>query len=249
MYVLTTAQDAVPLSSQVHDRLRSEILHAHLRPGTLLSENLLAQRMGVSRTPVREAIQRLAREGLVRVLPQRGSQVALLSMQRVREALFVREAVECNVIRRLLSTPLDGAALDSLESCIQRQAAAMVAQDLEAMMRCDEDFHHRLLSLCRMEGIWPMVAQARDMHQRVRAIAVPELQSGGQAVADHRAILHALRQHDVKLATHEMARHLHQNEILTAQIAALHPDYFLSEAVVAPTDGAPAAERQLSVRA
>ena len=79
----------------MHDRLRSDILLARLPPGELLSENQQAQRLGVSRTPVREAIQRLVREGWVQVWPQRGSVVALMSLQRIRDALFVREAVEC----------------------------------------------------------------------------------------------------------------------------------------------------------
>ena len=226
MQTYQLADQATPLSGQVHERLRSDILHARLRPGELLSENQLAQRMGVSRTPVREAIQRLVREGLVRVLPQRGSQVSLLSRQRIREALFVREAVESHVIRQLLASPPDTAALDTVAGCIDRQAEAMAAQNLEAMMRCDETFHHTLLGLCRMEGVWPIVAQARDMHQRVRAIALPELHSGDRALQDHHAILQALRLHDVEGATREMGNHLRQNEILTEQVAALHPDYF-----------------------
>ena len=214
------------LASQVHARLRSDILHARLRPGQVLSENQLAQQLGVSRTPVREAIQALVREHLVLVLPQRGSLVARLSMRRIREALFVREAVESHVIRKLLAAPPPPQAWDALEARIERQAAALQAQDLEATMRADEDFHRALLGLCGMDGVWPVVAQARDLHQRVRAIAVPELQSGQQALQDHRAIVAALRSQDVQRATGEMAAHLQHNEMLTQQISRLHPDYF-----------------------
>ncbi len=226
MLATGTAYDTVPLSIRVHAHLRSDILHARLRPGELLSENLLAHRLGVSRTPVRESFQRLAREGLVRVLPQRGSQVALLSMRRIREALFVRAAVESHVIRQLLEHPLEAGALERLEACITRQTAALARGDVEALMQCDEDFHRSLLALCHMEGVWPIVAQARDMHQRVRAIALPELDTGTQAIADHRAILDALGRQDTEGAVQQMGRHLQQNERLTEQIAALHPDYF-----------------------
>ena len=82
------------LAERVFVQLRSDILYARLRPGEALSENSLAASLNISRTPVREAIQRLAREGLVQVLQQRGSYVALLSLRRIRDALFVREAVE-----------------------------------------------------------------------------------------------------------------------------------------------------------
>jgi DNA-binding GntR family transcriptional regulator len=214
------------LAERVHARLRSDILHARLRPGEAVSENRLARRLAVSRTPVREAVQRLVREGLVHVLPQRGSYVALLSMQRIREALFVREAVECQVVRRIVEAAPDPEGLQALEACIVRQAAALAAGDLEATLRADDDFHRSLLDICGMGGVWPVVAQARDLHQRVRAIAVPELQSGERALADHRAIVRALRRRKMALAEQRVAEHLCRNETLTRQIAALHPDYF-----------------------
>jgi len=229
MLALGPDHDTIPLSSQVHAQLREDILHARLRPGELLSENLLAQRLGVSRTPVRESFQRLAREGLVRVLPQRGSQVARLSMRRIREALFVREAVECQVIRRLMAQPLPQDALPRLEACIAQQVDAKARGDVDAQMRSDEAFHQTLLALCGLQGVWSIVAQARDMHQRVRAIALPELATGEQAVADHRALVAALQAGDVDAATRCMAAHLQHNERLTQQIATLHPDYFERE--------------------
>jgi DNA-binding GntR family transcriptional regulator len=214
------------LAAQVHARLYSDILHVRLRPGQLLSENQQALRLGVSRTPVREAVQRLVREGWVRVLPQRGTQVALMSLTRIRQALFVREAVETHVIRRLLQDSGAQMAWDRLEHCIAAQQQALAQGDLEATMRADAHFHRTMLDLCGMGAIWPVVAQARDMHQRVRAIAVPELQSGAQALADHRAIVAALRQHDADQAMRSMAHHLHHNELLVQKIAALHPEYF-----------------------
>lgn len=217
---------ASPLATQVHDRLRADILLARLPPGELLSENQQAQRLGVSRTPVREAIQRLVREGWVQVWPQRGSVVALMSLQRIRDALFVREAVECQVVRRLMAQPSAPGRWDPLQACLIRQQQALAKQDLEATMHADEAFHRTLLSLGGMPGVWPVVAQARDLHQRVRALAVPELQSGDKAVADHQAILEALRSGDAEAAVRLVGAHVQHNEALTRRIAALHPDYF-----------------------
>jgi len=214
------------LAERVFAQLRSDILHARLRPGEALSENRLAQNLDVSRTPVREAVQRLAREGLVQVLPQRGSYVALLSLRRIRDALFVREAVETEIVRRILAAPPNPAGLDELETAIARQAQSLVDKDLVATLRADEDFHRSLLQSGGFAGVWPIVAQARDMHQRARAIAVPELQSGEQAVADHRAILAGLRARDPALAQLAISAHLGRNKVLTQRVAALHPDYF-----------------------
>lgn len=217
------------LADRVFARLRSDILHARLRPGEALSENSVAARLDVSRTPVREAVQRLVREGLVQVLPQRGSYVALLSIRRIRDALFVREAVETEIVRRILAAPEDPHGIAALEASMERQSQALAAGDLEATMRADEDFHRSLLHICGLDGVWNIVAQARDMHQRTRAIAVPELQSGEQAVADHRAIVAGLRKRDAQEAVLAMSRHLARNHTLTMRVAALHPDYFEEE--------------------
>jgi DNA-binding GntR family transcriptional regulator len=165
----------------------------------------------------------------VQVLPQRGSYVALLSIRRIRDALFVREAVESEIVRRILAAPLNPAGIAALEASIERQAQALAAGDLEATMRADEDFHRSLLHSCGLDGVWSIVAQARDMHQRTRAIAVPELQSGEQAVADHQAVVAGLRERDSQLALPAMSRHLARNHTLTLRVAALHPDYFEAE--------------------
>jgi len=217
------------LAGQVHVRLRSDIVHARLRPGELLSENQQALRLGVSRTPVREAIQSLVREGWVHVLPQRGSRVSLLSMPRIYEALFVREAVEIHVIRCLLNRDHSHTDWSALDGCIQTQAAALKAKDLEAIMQADAAFHRTLLELSGMGAVWPIVAQARDMHQRVRAIAVPELQTGEQALKDHRAIVLALRRHDCASAIRKIESHLKHNAVLVQKIATRYPAYFERE--------------------
>ena len=214
------------LAEGVFVQLRSDILYARLRPGEALSENSLAASLNISRTPVREAIQRLAREGLVQVLPQRGSYVALLSLRRIRDALFVREAVETEIVRRILVKAVNPVGLDALDATVARQAQALADRDLEATLRADEDFHRCLLQDASFPGVWHVVAQARDMHQRTRAIAVPELQSGEQAVADHRAIMAGLRARDPALAHQAITIHLRRNYELTQRIAALHPDYF-----------------------
>jgi DNA-binding GntR family transcriptional regulator len=214
------------LASRVYGQLRADLLHAHLRPGEELSENQQAQRLGVSRTPVREAIQRLVREGLVHVLPQRGTRVSLLSMARIREALFIREAVECQVVRRLVAQPRTAQDWRLFAACITEQAQAVRDGDVEATMAADARFHAALLERCGLPGVWPIVAQARDLHQRVRAIAVPELRSGRQAVADHRAIVKALRSGDADRAADAVARHLARNIDLARRIASKHPDYF-----------------------
>lgn len=225
--LLAAPQDArSPLSSKVYATLRSEIQHARLRPGEPMSENQLAERLGVSRTPVREAVRRLVTEDLIHVLPQRGSFVSLLKMQSIREALFVREAVECQIVLAVMKLPNLPEVLQELDQIVRRQGDALGKHDVDATMAADEDFHRTLVNSTGLNGIWNVVAKARDLHQRVSAIAVPEMKTGQQAIKDHRAIVVALRNRDESMAMLEVRGHMQRIVKSTERLASLHPDYF-----------------------
>ncbi len=214
------------LSSKVYATLRSEIQHARLKPGVSMSENQLAERLGVSRTPVREAVRRLVTEDLIHVLPQRGSFVSLLRMESIRAALFVREAVECQIVLGVMKLPNLTEVLQELDRIIRRQSDALGKHDVDATMAADEDFHRTLVNSTGLNGVWHVVAKARDLHQRVSAIAVPEMKTGQQAIKDHRAIVGALRNRDESMAVFEVRAHMQRNVKSTERLAKLHPDYF-----------------------
>jgi DNA-binding GntR family transcriptional regulator len=213
-------------SARVHAWLRRAILDVSLRPGSALAESEIAARFGLSRTPVREALLRLAGEGLIEIRPQRGTYVARIALPRIEEALFVREAVECAVLRRVLARADRATVARTLAAIVDAQEAAVAGEDVAAGLAADERFHHALVDASGLPGVWAVVAEARDLHHRIRAIAVPELRSGRQAVADHRAIARAVRAGDAAQAEARMAAHLARNLALARTIAARHPDYF-----------------------
>jgi GntR family transcriptional regulator, rspAB operon transcriptional repressor len=214
-------------SARVHAWLRRAILDVSLRPGAALAESEIAAQFGLSRTPVREALLRLAGEGLIEIRPQRGTYVARIALPRIAEALFVREAVECAVLRRVVARDDRDAVARTLTAIVDAHAAAVAGEDVAASLAADERFHHALVDACGLPGVWEVVAQARDLHHRIRAIAVPELRSGRQAVADHRAIVRAVRAGTVAQAEARMAAHLARNLALARTIAARHPGYFV----------------------
>src|SRR3954471_13028347 len=132
-----------PIARQITRALRQAIVMMRLRPGEMLSEQDIATRFGVSRQPVREAFIKLGEAGLIQVLPQRGTLVVKISRAAVEDARFIREAVECAVVREAaqLASPTLGATLaDSLA----RQRRAARARDAEAFFTLDEEFHRLL---------------------------------------------------------------------------------------------------------
>ncbi|MFO1397243.1 MAG: GntR family transcriptional regulator [Burkholderiales bacterium] len=228
------ARDRTFESTRVHGWLRAAILAVELQPGAMIAESEIAARFGTSRTPVREALLRLADEGLVEIRPQRGTYVARMSLARIEEALFVRAAVEGAVLQRIAAREDMAPLARALAAIVDAQAHAVDARDTPAALDADTAFHRALVEASGLPGVWDVVARARDLHHRLRAIALPQADSARRAIADHRAIVRALRAGDGAAAIARMAAHLARNLALARAIARRNPGYF-EEAAPAAT--------------
>src|SRR5690606_39030859 len=149
--------------SSAYAQVREEIIDGHLAPGAPLSENELAARLGISRQPVREALLLIAQEGLVEVRPQSGTYVTHIDPDRVREAQFIREAIEVTSLASCtVPTPEQERVLRSILS-EQRET-----HDREAFYPLDEDFHRALLGLAGHANAWTAVSAAKGHLHRAR---------------------------------------------------------------------------------
>jgi GntR family transcriptional regulator, rspAB operon transcriptional repressor len=223
--------DLRPLNARIHAWLREAILDLALLPGEPIVEADVAARFDASRTPVREALLRLSDEELVEIRPQRGTYVARLSLARIESAMFIRQAIECAVLRRLASGEQRGALVRSLSAIVRRHSEAVDGGEVRAGLDADTEFHRTLIEASGLPGVWDVVARARELHHRIRAIAVPTLNSGVQAVAEHRRVVAALKRGDADAAERALLVHLGRNVALARTIAARHPAFFLPEAV------------------
>ena len=210
----------------MHAWLRESILDLALLPGAPIVEADIAARFDASRTPVREALLRLSDEELVEIRPQRGTYVAPLSLARIEAAIFIRKAIECAVLRQLASHDARGDLVRALASIVQRHVQALEAGDVKVALDADTAFHRRLIEASGLPDAWDVVARARELHHRIRAIAVPTMNTGTQAVADHRRVVTALKRGDAEAAEHALERHLSRNVALAREIAERHPAYF-----------------------
>jgi DNA-binding GntR family transcriptional regulator len=213
---------------RVYAALREAIVSAELAPGRRLSENELADRLGVSRTPVREALARLRDERLVAVVPQRGTFVCLIDPDAVADASFVREALECNAIR-LATARASPADLEALTENVAAQERAEAADDSEAFDDLDEELHQRL---CRMSGreiAWRLSQRARGQLDRVRRLSLPEPGYRAEMIAEHRAVLEAVAAGDPETAERVLRHHLRMVLSSMPALRAAHPEYFEPE--------------------
>ncbi|MEP9376447.1 GntR family transcriptional regulator [Aquabacter sp. CN5-332] len=210
-------------AQKVEAELRRAIVSMALPPGTRLSEADIAERHGVSRQPVREALIGLARTRLVEILPQRGTVVVKISVKKMMEARFVREAIETAVARRAAFT-FDPGARNRIEDLLDLQSNAAARGDHETFQRYDEMFHMALADGASCALAWEAISDIKAHMDRACHLTLAG--SMMPLVDQHRAIMAAVDARDGDAAAEAMRVHL--SEILKAlpKVEAEHPDLF-----------------------
>ena len=155
---------------QVYELLRRRIVDLSLPPESALVEQEVAGVLNVSKTPVREAIIRLSREGLVQVIPKSGSYVTAVSLERYLEACFVRTQLEVGCAKRLAVMGVGSADQVRLKSLLTEQEEAIEENDDARFFELDEALHRRLFELAGLPGAWETMNLAKAEMDRVRHI-------------------------------------------------------------------------------
>ena len=184
----------LPVAPQIHQILRQQIIRNKLTPGSRMSEAEVAVEFAVSRQPVREAFIKLANDGLLDVLPNRGTFVRKISINSVMDARFVREAIESDIVR-LLAQDHDDALDRQLASQIRHQQKAVEAGDPDAFIQLDELFHHTLADGARKIGAWAVVQSQKAQMDRVRYLSLVDHHTS-QLLEQHKAIVAAIAARD-----------------------------------------------------
>jgi GntR family transcriptional regulator, rspAB operon transcriptional repressor len=208
------------MTSRIYTLLRKLIIEVKLIPGRALSEKEIAATLNVSKTPVREAIIRLADEGLLKVVPKGGTYVAPIEMQRYLEACFIRFRLEEGAVGEaaLRHTFED---IIQLEACISEQVAAGQAEDFERFFQLDEEFHQLIFSAARLAGAWAVVNQAKGEIDRIRHLKrIVAVRRIDKVVADHRDIVTAIRSADPWAAQDAMRNHIGSLEAKIEELAS-----------------------------
>jgi DNA-binding GntR family transcriptional regulator len=195
------------LWERVHAHLREEILANRLPAGTELQETALAAELGVSRGPVREALGRLAAEGLVVVRPRRGAVVRSLTKDEFIEAYEVREALEV-MAARLATTRLGHAGLARLEELTEAMARHAGRDEVDAFFDANAAFHASLVEASGNGRLCELHAQLLGQIGRYRQRSLSLRGSLDQSVAEHRAILEALAAGDAERAARLTSDHI-----------------------------------------
>lgn len=211
--------------NHVYAQLKQQIVTLELPPGTALSEKEMSVAFQVSRTPVRESFVRLAQEGLLVVLPQRGTRVSLIDPDLVEEARFMREQLERAVIRSACRD-FPEASLRSLNDNLELQRDALARHDGSAMFELDEAYHRILFEGCRKLGTWSVIQQMNAHLNRTRVLWLKTDPHWDHLYDQHRAMGDAVVRRDKELADRTMKEHLRLSISNLSVLQEKFPDYF-----------------------
>jgi DNA-binding GntR family transcriptional regulator len=214
---------------QVYQVLRGSIETTEFAPGLRLSENELAERLGVSRTPIREALLGLREDRLVDIVPQLGTFVARITRAALEDAQFIRESLECAAVADAARHAQE-ADVATLRRIVVRQAQTRDDGDLDCFYTLDDELHSTLCGIGGRAVAWSISQRASGHLNRVRRLSLPVHDYIAEMVAQHTAVVDAVAERDPEAAEVQLRAHLSKVLAGLGEIAEEHPEYFEDEA-------------------
>lgn len=197
----------LPLRDVVFNTLRQAILRGELKPGERLMEIALSQRLGVSRTPVREAIRMLEQEGLVIMIPRKGAQVAQITEQDLNDVLEVRLGLEELAVRFACERITDE-EIKELGLAVKEFEKKMREDDLSAQAEADVKFHEIIYGATHNRRLVQIINNIREQMYRYRIEYLKDVESRKTLVKEHYEICDALKHRDAEGAVEKMCIHI-----------------------------------------
>lgn len=204
--------------------IKENIVSLELAPGIQISENELAAEMGLSRTPVREALIELSKVGILETQPQRRSTVSLIDYDLVEESRFMRYQLECAVAELvcLMARPVD---IERLNANIRLQSFYLDGTYTNELMALDNQFHGMLFEIAKKSRVFQLTQNLSIHFDRVRRLAL-SAEKDLKVVQDHQELVKFIRQGDGVAARALMGIHLNRYRIDAAEIRRIYPQYF-----------------------
>lgn len=207
--------------------LKENILSLDLVPGSAISENELAAQLGISRTPVREAIIELSKAYLIEIYPQRGSFISLIDPKMVGEARFLRRITDTAVIETACDEA-DEEGIRQLEENVTLQEFYLSKGITDKIFDLDNQFHKAIYDIAGKDIIYEIHSTLMLHFDRVRTLSV-ETVKDFKVVGDHRKMLEAIKARDKVTAVELVNKHLNRYQIDEKEIRSQRPEYFKAE--------------------
>jgi DNA-binding GntR family transcriptional regulator len=213
----------------VYAALRQSIINLNLEPGTVISEKEIALRYKISRTPVREAFIHLSQEALVQVIPQKGTLVSLIDVNRAEQEFFLRLNLELAVQKSFMKN-CRPEHFERLESLIKVQSKALKQREYIEFLNYDDAFHRVFFEAAGQELSWVVLETLCGHYHRIRLLTAWFRDIAEDLVREHRQLLKALSEKNPAAAKKQLKEHLSKLQSEETMLREKFPNYFSSPA-------------------
>ena len=200
-------QRGTTAAAAIYRDLRADIVSLARKPGDPILEKLVAEAFGVSRTPVREAVLRLADEGLVEIFPQSGTFVGRIPIAALPEANLIRKTLEQATVR-FAAERATRSQVAALHANLERQREVDASANAQGFHQADEAFHALIADIAGHPGFWPITQQVKVQIDRCRHLTLPFPGRMAAVIAEHEAIIAAIADHDPDRAVKALGDHI-----------------------------------------
>lgn len=210
--------DYVPLRENAYELIKRMILKGYFEPGERLPESQLSKKFGVSRTPIREAIRKLAAEGLVEITPKGGTKVSKLTKKDIDEIYEIRGVLESLAAEKAASL-ISHEEIESLEKLLKDSEKTLLNKDMKRMAQIDTKIHNLICKSSKNNRLSQLIDVLCTNITRQRELILETPGAGKEAIAGHRKIINALKKRDKKVIIKAVHEHIMRGrEILLEKI-------------------------------
>jgi len=210
------------LREQIYPMVRSLILTGLIAPGEVIDEKAIAAQLNVSRTPVREAVKRLADEHLVDVVAQSATRATRLDRKEIEESFLIRRALEMESAAQA-APRMTQAHADHLSAILTSHARAVESRNFVEAIAHDDTFHRYITEISDLPRLWSMIEISKAQLDRCRHMMVPRSGQAEATLEQHREIIRALNSQDPANASAAMKTHLDAAYRSTVAVLESHP--------------------------
>ncbi|SNS16733.1 transcriptional regulator, GntR family [Anaerovirgula multivorans] len=218
-------RDGMTVGDYVYEVIKRNIINLNMAPGTRVSEKEISDLLNVSRTPVREAFIKLAKEGLLYILPQRGTYISYIDLDIVEDARFIRESLEKSVFK-IATEKFPEELLDVLQENINEQKKLIEKRSYFEFLEMDEEFHKIIFRGCNKVRTWSFIQQINSEYKRVRMLTFIADINWKNVIGQHMQILESIRNHDEQMGQEVISNHIKKLIFEQIELKEKYPEYF-----------------------
>lgn len=214
------------IRDDAYNQIKYKIMHFHYLPGQKVSEKMISTSLDLGRTPVREALIRIEREGLIEVIPQSGTYVTIINMEAAKSGRFIRECIEPNVMLEAMTHLSQERLITLMKNMSEQEETARLSQT-DRFFDLDQEFHCEFYRAAGRLDVWDWLQINNIQLNRFRRLRlkVPGL-NWETLLKQHRQILQAVREQDVDNLSYLIHRHLHLMLVEKETVLEHFPAYF-----------------------